>query len=100
MENNAESYTNGIACWYFPDDPNDEDCFLGKTSDGIYFPVMDRLLGPNVSMTFRPDFYESAWNVNDYKAVEFERILNEVGVASRKVDSVWMTEGGLVGKYL
>ena len=100
MEKNASGFGYGIASWYFPEHDDDGEEFLGKTSDGIYFPVRSLLLGPSKNMTFRPDFFESAWN-NDYKAVEFERILNEkVGVKSKRVDSVLMTVEGLVGEYV
>jgi len=99
MEKNAESCGNGIGFIFFPDNPDDEDEFLAKTSEGIYFPVTDRLLGPTVNMTFRPNFFESTW-AGDHKAMEFEKILNKLGVKSRKVDSVWMRDDGLVGKYL
>jgi len=97
MEKNAQLYPpHGIVSWYFCDDADE---FLAKTENGIYFVVPDRKLGPVSSLTFRPDYLESGWNV-DYKSVDFEKVLNQkVGIKSRRVDGITRGLDTLVHEY-
>jgi hypothetical protein len=98
MTERAHQYApHGIASWYFPDDPNDEHNWIGKTSNGTYLPVLDKALGPIKGMTFRPDFQGDSGH--DYKGVDFEKILNKVGVKPRRTDSVRRGSNGLVIEY-
>ncbi|RYC79564.1 hypothetical protein BFJ63_vAg17551 [Fusarium oxysporum f. sp. narcissi] len=104
MQKNARLFPpGGVATWIFPisidgvdeshfgTTPSEDDECLGRTKNGVYFPVRGCTGGPIQQMTFRPDFIDLGWN-NDGRAEEFEEVLNsKIGIKSQRIDRVKFT---------
>ncbi|KAG7429572.1 hypothetical protein Forpi1262_v009428 [Fusarium oxysporum f. sp. raphani] len=104
MQKNARLFPpGGAATWIFPisidgvdeshfgTTPSEDDECLGRTKNGVYFPVRGCTGGPIQQMAFRPDFIDLGWN-NDGRAEEFEEVLNsKIGIKSQRIDRVKFT---------
>lgn len=98
MEDRAQEWSksHGMVFWLYDSSYSSDSEWFGRTSDGVLFLALDGL-GPSLAMTFRPSYVDQVWKADN--AAEFEKLLKQVNITPRRVNSIGREWTGMVTKY-